>query len=258
MKIDNSTINNTKYSHLYVFRISLLLIAFVLLLSPSAVLQAASGDLSYTLPAALKPVVEDRADIFTDYEEVTIEDKFSKLRDISGYQYIFMTVSDTKNYVKGREVENMYNQYNDELYGTGTVLFLISTDSEYPICEIQAYSKANQVFDHETCSYISDTLKKYVENKQYSECMDNFFTLYNKAADGTLEITNTIDTSDSTKLILMLCLSILITAILAAIIYSKAFTGTAKENASDSAIIGKCTYRFKLTKNKITYIRSCK
>ena len=75
---------------------------------------------------------------------------------------------------------------------------------------------------------------------------------------GTLEITNTIDTSDSTKLILMLCLSILITAILAAIIYSKAFTGTAKENASDSAIIGKCTYRFKLTKNKITYIRSCK
>lgn len=247
-----------KKSHSFVFKISLLLIAFILLLSPSGVLHAASGDLSYTLTAALKPVVEDKADIFTDYEEVTIADKFSRLRDISGYQYIFMTVSDTKNYVKGREVETMYNQYNDELYGTGTVLFLISTDSEYPICEIQAYSKANQVFDHETCSYISDTLKKYVENKQYSDCMDNFFTLYNQAAAGTLEITNTIDTSDSTRLVLMICLSILITAVLAAIVYSKTFTGTAKANTSDSSIIGKCTYRFRLTKNKITYIRSVK
>lgn len=230
---------------------------FIFSLQSNIVSAASSGDLSYEITSALNPVVEDRANVFTDYEEVTIADRFARLRDSSGYQYIFMTVSDTKNYVKGREVETMYNQHNDDLYGIGTVLFLISTDAENPICEIQAYSKANTVLDHETCAYISDLLKEYAEKGQYTECIDNFFTYYNQAFDGTLAKNNVNDASGNTMIVLMLCLSVLVTTILFAVLYSKVFTSTTKANASDSFVIGKCTFRFRLIKNKITYIRSC-
>lgn len=220
------------------------------------------------------PVVADKAGILTDYEEVTILNRFTELRDASGFQFIFMTATDTMEYAKGNEIESMYDMQNDALYGTGTIFFLISTDSNNLICEIQAYSQAKDIFTHEVCAYMNGKLRGYIEDGNYYEGVMKFFDYYNQAYDGTLDITDGAAQEDSgtltayiknhmTLTILIAAISVLITALL----YALTFTLTAKKSAKgkkqsqkiskDSAIfVGNVSYKYKLTADRITYIRS--
>lgn len=251
--------------------ITALIFCALTILSPQ---NASAQDLSYNLSSTLMPVVADKAGILTDYEEVTILNRFTELRDASGFQFIFMTATDTMEYAKGNEIESMYAMQNDALYGTGTIFFLISTDSDYLICEIQAYSLAKDIFTHEVCAYMNEKLRGYIEDGNYYEGVMKFFDYYNQAYDGTLDITDGAAQEDSgtltayiknhmTLTILIAAISVLITALL----YAFTFTLTAKKSAKvnkqsqkiskDSAIfVGNVSYKYKLTADRITYIRS--
>lgn len=229
-------------------------------------------DLSYNLSSTILPVVSDKAGILTDYEEVTILNKFTELRDASGFQFIFMTVTDTDEYTKGNEVEAMYNMRHDVLYGTGTVLFLISTDSDNLICEVQAYSQASDILTHEVCSYINGKLRKYIEDGNYFDGVMKFFEYYNQAYGGTLDMSDENKPADDnsvfsymknhiTLAILIAAVSVLITVLLYVFIFaaknrSKAKDKTGKIARQSDIFVGKISYKYKLTSDRVTYIRS--
>ncbi len=231
-------------------------------------------DLSYNLSSTILPVVSDKAGILTDYEEVTILNKFTELRDESGFQFIFMTVTDTDEYTRGDEVEAMYNMRHDVLYGTGTVLFLISTDSDNLICEVQAYSQASDILTHEVCSYINKKLRKYVEDGNYFDCVINFFDYYNQAYNGTLDMSDENKPAEDNSVfsyiknhitlsILIAAVSVLITVLLYVLIFTaknkseeKGKGDSQKLSQKSDIFVGNISYKFKLTSDRITYIRS--
>ncbi len=251
----------------------IIIIAFLLIIITAISPQNASAqDLSYNLSSTILPVISDKAEILTDYEEVTILNKFTELRDESGFQFIFMTVTDTDEYTKGDEVEAMYNMRHDVLYGTGTVLFLISTDSDNLICEVQAYSQASDILTHEVCSYINGKLRKYVEDGNYFDGVMKFFDYYNQAYSKTLDMSDenkpaednsvfSYTINHATTSILIAAVSMLLTVLLYVFIF------TAKNNYGDDEkakklshesdiFAGNISYKYMLTSDRITYIRS--
>jgi len=221
-------------------------------------------DLSYKLSSTVIPVVEDKADLYSDYEEITIRDTFTKLRDETGYQFIFMTVTDTVEYVKGREVETMYNAGHGTLYGNGSVLFLISTDKDNLICEVQAYSYARDYLTFDVCAYINKCLRPYVEKGDYTGCINAFFDYYNQAYEGTLDTKNITAENNSTVmsfltnngayLLITLLLSLAVTLIIFFVISRKFRTKT--ESSSPKPFIGENSLQHFLISDKETYIRS--
>ena len=233
---------------------------------------ASAQDLSYNLSSTIIPVVSDKAGILTDYEEVTILNKFTELRDASSFQFIFMTVTDTDEYTRGNELEAMYNMHVDDLYGTGTVLFLISTDNDNLICEVQAYNDAKYILSHEVCSYISRELENYIKEGNYFDGVMKFFDYYNQANDGTLTISDESKQADYNSIfsymktritftILLATVSLLITALLYVFIFalknkSPKTNAPGKIPQESDIFVGNISYKYKLTSDRITYIRS--
>lgn len=245
----------------YIFKMCLSLLFISCIFSTQTV---SAQDLSFKLSSTVVPVVEDKADIFTDYEEVTIHNEFTKLRDETGYQYIFMTVTDTIEYARGHEVEAMYNSVHGTLYGNGSVLFLISTDEDNLICEIQAYSYARDFLSFEVCDYINKQLRPYVENKDYMGCMNAFFDYYNQAYEGTLNEKNITAENNSTVmsfvtnkgvyLIISLFISLAFTLI---IIFSLTKKLQPKSSLHyQKPFVGPYSLKSTLTTDRLTYIRS--
>lgn len=261
---------NIKLKHKLLALTVLTMLSFIITLLPAQNITA--QDLSYNLTPTLLPVVSDKAGILSDYEEVTILNELTGLRNRSSFQFIFMTVADTHEYTKGNEVEAMYNIHGDDLFNTGTVLFLISTDSDNPICEMQAYNSAKDIFTNEVCSYISEKIRENIEAGSYYDGAAKFHEYCNQAYGGTLDMSDKTNAADGnlivsyiknhvTLIIFLAAASLLITALFYAFLFaSKSKTcekgNPGKISQESNIFAGNISYKYKLTSDRITYIRS--
>lgn len=169
-----------------------------------------------------KPVVQDNADLLSNYEEITIIDKATELYKKTGFVYIFITTDNTIDYKASRELESIYNDHEDDLYGKGVVLLLISTDPDNMICELQAYKQAADMFPQSICSYIEDTMINDVKNGAYNDAVTTMFDELNKVYDGELTTDLVADDNIFEKklqgklpaMILAVCISFILSAII--------------------------------------------
>ena len=169
-----------------------------------------------------KPVVQDNADLLSNYEEITIIDKATELYKKTGFVYIFITTDNTIDYKASRELESIYNDHEDDLYGKGVVLLLISTDPDNMICELQAYKQASDMFPQSICNYIEDTMINDVKNGAYNDAVTTMFNELNKVYDG--ELTTDLVANDNVfekklqgklpAMILAVCISFILSAII--------------------------------------------
>lgn len=169
-----------------------------------------------------KPVVQDNADLLSNYEEITIIDKATELYKKTGFVYIFITTDNTIDYKASRELESIYNDHEDDLYGKGVVLLLISTDPDNMICELQAYKQAADMFPQSICNYIEDTMINDVKNGAYNDAVTTMFNELNKVYDGELTTDLVADDNIFEKklqgklpaMILAVCISFILSAII--------------------------------------------
>ena len=169
-----------------------------------------------------KPVVQDNADLLSNYEEITIIDKATELYKKTGFVYIFITTDNTIDYKASRELESIYNDHEDDLYGKGVVLLLISTDPDNMICELQAYKQAVDMFPQSICNYIEDTMINDVKNGAYNDAVTTMFNELNKVYDGELTTDLVADDNIFEKklqgklpaMILAVCISFILSAII--------------------------------------------
>ncbi len=139
------------------------------------------------------PVICDEAELFSEYEEVSIIDMATDLYKQTGYVYIVITTNEIKDYISGHELEGIYNDHRNELAGNGTVLFLINTENKTMPCELQSYKSAAEIFSHEMCSYINNEAMLSVNNGSYFEAVSGVFNNLKAAAEGTLSEEQLID-----------------------------------------------------------------
>ena len=169
-----------------------------------------------------KPVVQDDADLLSNYEEITIIDKATELYKKTGFVYIFITTDNTTDYKASRELEGIYNDHENDLYGKGVVLFLISIDPDNMICELQAYKEASDMFPQAICNYIEDNIINDVKNGAYNDAVTTMFDELNKVYDGELTTDSVADDNIFAKklqgkvpaMILAVCISFILSAII--------------------------------------------
>lgn len=219
--------------------------------------------IEYELGQGKSPVIIDNADLISDYDIVSASDRLTAIRESEGYQFIIITTTETNDYVKGREVQTLFNQRRAELHGSGAVLFLISTNPDHPICELQAYNQANNVLTKDICSYINESLLPLYNDGKYAECIDTLIDYIEEAVKGEL----VIETSDAGpdkgfNYILAILASVFITLIIDVVIFlvssGKSSNEMKKINDSDEHIIGDIKYDFQVISDHVNYIRSHK
>ena len=169
-----------------------------------------------------KPVVQDDADLFSNYEEITIIDKATELYEKTGFVYIFITTDNTTDYKSSRELESIYNDHYKSFVGKGVVLLLISTDPDNMICELQAYKKASDMFPQSICNYIEYNMINDIENGAYNDALNTMFDELNKVYDGELTTDLVADGNafaiklqrKTPAMILAVCISFILSAII--------------------------------------------
>lgn len=169
-----------------------------------------------------KPAVQDDADIFSDYEEVTIIDKATELYEKTGFVYIFITTDNTTDYKASRELESIYNEHKEAFIGKGVVLLLISTDPDNILCELQAYKTAADMFPQSICSYIEKNMINDINNGAYTNAVNTMFDELNKVYNG--ELTKDSVSEDNTfakklkskipAMILSVCIAFILSAVI--------------------------------------------
>lgn len=194
------------------------------------------------------PAIDDKADLFTDYEEVSILDKAKQQRDQTGFQYIIVTTDKPERGSLTNELEYIYNNCRDSISSNGTVLLLIYNNKGSFECEIQGYTKARDYLPPEMC----DNIESRLINLNASDIIEHFFTYLSEVTDGTYIYAETVenDTSLNVAFIILIWLSCII------VISFAVFYVTPKKTPSSELVLPKPTLHI-ITK-KDTYLRTHK
>ena len=216
--------------------------------------------IDYTPDNLKTPVIIDKADLLSDYDEVSLKDSLSVLREKTGYRFFVFTVTETNDYVKGRELQTIYNDHFIEL---------ISTSKDNPICELQTYNDSSSYFNKEINSYISNELKAYCSSSQYDTALLKFPEYIEKAVNGEI-VTEESDISYSTyqeylvknSLLAFLTAAIVlfITIIFVSFVVIKISGNrkSARKMSSDINIAGKSLVKISTVTENVTYVRTHK
>lgn len=199
------------------------------------------------------PVIHDDADLFSDYEKVSIIDMANDLSKQTGYMYIIITTNELKDYIAGHELEGIYNDHRNELAGHGTVLFLINTGNKDIPCELQSYKSATETFSHELCTYLNNDVMPKVNEASYFNAVSYVFDKLKGIADGTLSEEHLLKNSKGQGvkyskftgripyLVISLCIAFIIAALSMYLMYTrskaaykKMFINKGEESSSDS------------------------
>lgn len=225
--------------------------------------------IDYTPDNLKTPVIIDKADLLSDYDEVSLKDSLSVLREKTGYRFFVFTVTETNDYVKGRELQTIYNDHFIELRGAGVVFLLISTSKDNPICELQTYNDSSSYFNKEINSYISNELKAYCSSSQYDTALLKFPEYIEKAVNGEI-VTEESDISYSTyqeylvknSLLAFLTAAIVlfITIIFVSFVVIKISGNrkSARKMSSDINIAEKSLVKISTVTENVTYVRTHK
>lgn len=194
------------------------------------------------------PVIDDKADYFTDYEEVSILDKAKQQRDQTGFQYIIVTTDKLERGSLTSELEYIYNNYRDNITSSGTVLLLIYNNKGSFECEIQGYTKARDYLPHDMC----DNIESRLINLKAADIIDHFFTYLSQVTGGTYVYAETIENDSSLNLafIILIWLSCII------VISFAVFYLVPKKTPSSELVLPKPALHI-ITK-KDTYLRTHK
>lgn len=132
------------------------------------------------------PIIDDKAGILTDYDEVLILNAAKEQRDSDGFQYILLTTDDTSSYSISHELEQIYDDCHEDVNANGTVLFIISTDEKNRFCEVQGYGDAAKFIPHDICSKINNDVKEYFDNDNYIEMFNTLFKDFSLVKTGEI------------------------------------------------------------------------
>lgn len=216
---------------------------------------AACAPIEYELSQGKVPVIIDKADLISDYDLVSASDRLSSIKESVGYQFIIITTTETDDYVKGREVQTIFNQRRAELHGSGAVLFLISTNPDNPICELQAYNEANNVLTKDVCSYINTSLLPLFNDGKYSECIESLIDYIEEAVNGELTVESDDDLpKKGFNSILTAIVSLFLTVIIVVLILFVSSQKIVQEY--DENIIGDLDGDYQTVSDRVTYVRT--
>lgn len=230
---------NTNYR--YIIITSLLL--FISLLTPRS--SQANSNIKDNVSNNI-PVIDDKADLFTDYEEVSIIDEAKKQRDQTGFQYIFVTTNDIEHSSLTNVLQNYYNNYKDDISSKGTVLFLIYNNQGSFECELQAYTKARDYLPHDLCDNIEFKLSNY----DAKDMINYLFIHLTEVSNNTY--TYETETADNTSYPFALIVLILLSCIIFTVVVVLFFIP--KKNVSKSFVLPEPEVYITLKKD--TYIRT--
>lgn len=179
------------------------------------------------------PVICDEAELFSEYEKVSLIDLANDLSKQTGYIYIIITTNEIKDYISGHELEGIYNDHRNELAGNGTVLFLINTNNNEKPCELQSYKSAAQTFSHDMCDYINSKAMVSIKTGAYLDGVKVVFDNLKAVTDGTLSEEQIAENDNATEkkysklisaipyLAISLCIAYLIAAFSVYLIYKR-------------------------------------
>lgn len=159
------------------------------------------------------PVIDDRAGLFSDYEEVAFLDKAKQQRDRTGFQYIIITTNELERNSPTDELEYVYNAYRDNISADGTILFLIYNNNGSYECELQGYTKARDYIPHDMC----DNIESRLNGLNADDMPDRLFAYLSEVSDGSYTYAEVTEDSSSlhiTFIILIIILCIVLIGII--------------------------------------------
>lgn len=198
------------------------------------------------------PVIDDSADILTDYEEVIIINEASKYQKKTEYQYIFATANTGHISNKEDELEHIYNLCRSEISSDGTVLFLITFDGSSYDCELQCYTLAKEYYTHEICDDIENKLNNIVNSEKLTTVISSLLKYLDMVDEGSYVIDS--ETKQRTISIPVLLLIIVVSFTLATALVTVMLPKGHTDTRSDFEYY--ISPEVKLLKKQNTYIRS--
>lgn len=196
----------------------------------------------------IEPVIDDTADIFSDYEEVSILDYANKQKAVTGYQYIFVTTDSSTYSNKEYELQSLYSRLKNDINAPGTVLFLIGSGESSYECALQGYREAKDYIPRDVCDNIEASLQNNADSA-YNMTISLFDTL-DKVNDGTYVIDASL--SDSTHIIPLIVLIVLISISL-----SSAFIALTAYKKKKNPALPALEHNTSITEKQDIYLRTC-
>lgn len=209
--------------------ISILIITVTFILLPVSNISAKQFSLQLD---GNNPILVDNADIYNDYEEVTIINELKNRRDTDGFLYIFLTTSDVSEYNPGHEIEQIYDDYYEWVTAEGTVLFLISTDPTNSFCELQGYGEAKHIIPHDICRQINSDTTEDLLNNDYQSILTTLFKDLDDVNSGEIVSTETQKNYTPQTVLILLISLIIATLIMSVIVFSRRQKGALAQNGN--------------------------
>lgn len=120
--------------------------------------------------------VYDNYDLFTDTEEVELEDTLNSYGEDGKVDIVVITADNLGNRSKNDYLEDFYDEMElgyDTIYGD-TVLLLIYMNPDDRSVEIQGYKKAESYINSERIEYIIDAIYPYLKSGDYLEAVKEY------------------------------------------------------------------------------------
>lgn len=120
--------------------------------------------------------VYDDYDLFTDTEEVELEDTLNSYGKEGKVDIVVITTDDLGNRTKNDYLEDFYDEMKlgyDTIYGD-TVLLLIYMNPSDRSVEIQGYKNAESYINSERIEYIIDAIYPYLKSGDYYEAVKEY------------------------------------------------------------------------------------
>lgn len=161
--------------------------------------------------------IYDFADLFSDLEEEKLYNEVNEFIEKYNMDLAIVTISENNKYSEVEYADDFYD-YND--FKTDGVLFLIDMDNRQIYMSTTGY--AIKMYNDNRIDNTMDKIYRYATNKKYYECSSNFISIISSYAEKGLPGENKVrPMSTSTKFLLSLVISAVITTIIMLILVSK-------------------------------------